>query len=64
MTTKLLFVFRIYGDGNTAADGEISSYLAPPGLERGNQVVKNHIGHMFMKHPFITVRPEIQFQGL
>ena len=59
MPTKLLFVFRIDGNGNTPADGEISRYFAPPGLEHKNQIVKNHIGHVLMKHPFITVRPEI-----
>ena len=58
------FVFRIYGNRNAPADGEIRCYFTPPGLERGDQVVKNHVGHMLMKHPFVTVRPEIQFQGL
>jgi hypothetical protein len=52
-------ILRLDGNGNPPANGKIRRDLAPPGLQYGNKIVKNHIGHMLMKDTLITIRPQI-----
>jgi hypothetical protein len=57
MTIELFFKFRIDSYPDAAARGEFRAYFAPAGLERGDQIIKNYVGDVFMENAFIAERP-------
>jgi hypothetical protein len=52
-------MFCFYGNGNSPAHSEFRGDFTPSGLQNGNQIIKNYIGHVFMKDALITIRPQI-----
>ena len=48
---------------NSSAHKEIPDDLHEPGLDGDDQVVQNAVGDCLMEGPFITVGPQIEFEG-
>ena len=53
----LFFIFSIDSYRDSPARGEFRAYFAPARLERGDQIVKNYIGDVFVENAFIAERP-------
>lgn len=50
-------VARRHLDRDSAASAEFADHFAPNRIQRRNQIIQNLIRYMFVKRPFVPVRP-------
>ena len=48
---------------NSTPNVKIAHDFHIPGTACFDQIIQDLIGHLFMKDPFVTVGPEVKFQG-